>query len=61
MYNVYISLLLMVVLLGDLRQTLPALPRSSAADEINACLKLSTLWSKVIIDPPHLLFNSTYK
>ncbi|CAB3244443.1 unnamed protein product [Arctia plantaginis] len=34
----------MILLSGDFRQTLPVFPRSTAADEINACLKLSNLW-----------------
>lgn len=29
----------MILLSGDFRQTLPVIPRSTAADEINACLK----------------------
>jgi len=33
-----------VVLSGDFRQTLPVLPRSTPADELNACLKQSHLW-----------------
>ncbi|XP_044597828.1 uncharacterized protein LOC123274310, partial [Cotesia glomerata] len=34
---------------GDFRQTLPVIPRSTYADEINACLKSSTLWRNVEI------------
>lgn len=34
----------MILLSGDFRQTLPVIPRSTAADEINACLKSSDLW-----------------
>ncbi|XP_055549333.1 ATP-dependent DNA helicase PIF1-like [Wyeomyia smithii] len=34
----------LIVLAGDFRQTLPVIPRSTAADAINACLKLSHLW-----------------
>ncbi|XP_055907572.1 uncharacterized protein LOC129942588 [Eupeodes corollae] len=34
----------MILLSGDFRQTLPVIPRSTAADEINACLKASNLW-----------------
>ncbi|XP_055614537.1 uncharacterized protein LOC129760881, partial [Uranotaenia lowii] len=37
----------MILLAGDFRQTLPVIPRSTAADEINACLKLSYLWRYV--------------
>ena len=37
----------LVVLCGDFRQTLPVIPKSTPADEINACLKSSTLWNKV--------------
>lgn len=36
-----------VVLAGDFRQTLPVLPRSTPADELNACLKASQLWRYV--------------
>ncbi|KIH47189.1 hypothetical protein ANCDUO_22754 [Ancylostoma duodenale] len=36
-----------VVLAGDFRQTLPVIPRSSPADELNACLKSSYLWRHV--------------
>ncbi|XP_073835848.1 uncharacterized protein, partial [Musca autumnalis] len=34
----------LILLSGDFRQTLPVIPRSTAADEINACLKSSSLW-----------------
>ena len=34
----------LILLSGDFRQTLPVIPRSTAADEINACLKSSYLW-----------------
>ncbi|CAG9840254.1 unnamed protein product [Diabrotica balteata] len=37
----------LLVLYGDLRQTLPVIPRSTYADEINACLKSSPLWRNV--------------
>ena len=37
----------MILLTGDFRQTLPVIPRSTAADEINACLKSSNLWRHV--------------
>ncbi|RCN38553.1 hypothetical protein ANCCAN_15539 [Ancylostoma caninum] len=36
-----------VVLAGDFRQTLPVIPRSIPADELNACLKASYLWRHV--------------
>lgn len=36
-----------VVLAGDFRQTLPVIKRSTPADELNACLKRSHLWSKI--------------
>lgn len=34
----------LILLAGDFRQTLPVIPRSTPADEINACLKMSFLW-----------------
>jgi ATP-dependent DNA helicase PIF1 len=34
----------MISLSSDFRQTLPIIPRSTAADEVNACLKPSILW-----------------
>jgi hypothetical protein len=37
----------LILLAGDFRQTLPVIPRSTPADEINACLKYSTLWRHV--------------
>jgi ATP-dependent exoDNAse (exonuclease V) alpha subunit len=37
----------LLLLSGDFRQTLPVIPRSTYADEINACLKLSPLWRNV--------------
>ena len=37
----------LVVLAGDFRQTLPVIPKSTPADEINACLKSSFLWRNV--------------
>jgi hypothetical protein len=37
----------LVLLSGDFRQTLPVIPRSTYADEINACLKSSPLWRNV--------------
>jgi ATP-dependent DNA helicase PIF1 len=37
----------MILLAGDFRQTLPVIPRSTPADEINACLKSSNLWRNV--------------
>nr|KAI8748380.1 ATP-dependent DNA helicase PIF1 [Biomphalaria glabrata] len=33
-----------VMLAGDFRQTLPVIPKSTPADELNACLKASYLW-----------------
>jgi hypothetical protein len=36
-----------VVLAGDFRQTLPIIPRGTAADELKACLKASYLWRHV--------------
>lgn len=38
----------MILLAGDFRQTLPVIPRSTPADELNACLKSSNLWKHVI-------------
>ncbi|XP_057340808.1 uncharacterized protein LOC130677904 isoform X2 [Microplitis mediator] len=37
----------LLLLSGDFRQTLPVIPRSTYADEINACLKSSQLWRNV--------------
>ncbi|XP_073983720.1 ATP-dependent DNA helicase pif1-like [Rhodnius prolixus] len=37
----------LLLLSGDFRQTLPVIPRSTYADEINACLKSSRLWRNV--------------
>lgn len=37
----------LILLSGDFRQTLPVIPRSTAADEINACLKSSYLWRSI--------------
>jgi ATP-dependent exoDNAse (exonuclease V) alpha subunit len=34
----------LILLSGDFRQTLPVIPRSTPADELNACLKSSVLW-----------------
>ncbi|XP_055306971.1 uncharacterized protein LOC129571224 [Sitodiplosis mosellana] len=34
----------LILLAGDFRQTLPVIPRSTPADELNACLKISPLW-----------------
>jgi hypothetical protein len=36
-----------IILAGDFRQTLPVIPRSTPADELNACLKASHLWQHV--------------
>ncbi|XP_076759817.1 uncharacterized protein LOC143428656 [Xylocopa sonorina] len=36
-----------ILLAGDFRQTLPVIPRSAPADELNACLKSSALWRYV--------------
>lgn len=38
---------LLVILAGDFRQTLPVVRRGTMSDEINACLKSSTLWKYV--------------
>ena len=38
---------LVVLLAGDFRQTLPVIPRGTPADELNACLKASSLWVHV--------------
>ena len=32
---------------GDFRQTLPAVPRGTRANKINACLKSSNLWANI--------------
>ena len=37
----------MILLARDFRQTLPVIPRSTPADELNACLKSSNLWKYV--------------
>lgn len=37
----------MILLAGDFRQTLPVIPRSTPADELNACLKSSVIWKHV--------------
>lgn len=37
----------LLLLAGDFRQTLPVIPRSTPADELNACLKASPLWRNV--------------
>ncbi|XP_026481234.1 uncharacterized protein LOC113388034 [Ctenocephalides felis] len=37
----------MILLAGDFRQTLPGIPRSTPADELNAYLKSSNLWKYV--------------
>lgn len=37
----------LILLSGDFRQTLPVIPRSTPADELNACLKASALWQYV--------------
>ena len=37
-----------VVLAGDFRQTLPVIPRGTAADQLKACLKASHLWRHVL-------------
>lgn len=36
-----------ILLAGDFRQILPVIPRSTPADEINACLKSSSFWRYV--------------
>ncbi|GBO99544.1 ATP-dependent DNA helicase pif1 [Eumeta japonica] len=38
---------MVVLLAGDFRQTLPVITKGTPADEINACLKASTLWVHV--------------
>ena len=37
----------LILLAGDFRQLLPIIPRSTPADEMNACLKNSNLWAHV--------------
>ncbi|XP_014767446.1 uncharacterized protein LOC106867169 [Octopus bimaculoides] len=38
-----------LLLSGDFRQTLPVIPKGTRADEVQACLKSSTLWHHVTI------------
>lgn len=38
---------LLLLLSGDFRQTLPVIPKSTPADEINACLKRLLFWNNV--------------
>ncbi|GFU68550.1 ATP-dependent DNA helicase [Trichonephila clavipes] len=38
---------MVVLLAGDFRLTLPVIQRGTPADEIQACIKLSNLWSRV--------------
>lgn len=38
---------ILLVLSDDFRKTLPVIPRSTYADEVNACLKSSPLWRNV--------------
>ncbi|UYV76607.1 hypothetical protein LAZ67_14001436 [Cordylochernes scorpioides] len=33
---------------GDFRQTLPVIPKGTRADEVNACLKRSHIWSSIV-------------
>ncbi|ENN78968.1 hypothetical protein YQE_04575, partial [Dendroctonus ponderosae] len=37
----------LILLSSDFRQTLPVIPRSTSADELNTCLKSSVLWRHV--------------
>lgn len=37
----------LLLLAGDFRQTLPVIPKSKPADELNACLKASPFWRNV--------------
>lgn len=37
----------LILFFGDFRQTLTVIPRSTAVDELNACLKSSVLWHHV--------------
>ncbi|UYV67936.1 hypothetical protein LAZ67_5002546 [Cordylochernes scorpioides] len=46
---------LVVLLAGDFRQTLPVVTRGTPADELNACLKYSYLWSHIV--KMHLTVN----
>lgn len=39
----------LILFVREFRQTLPAIPRSTPTNEINACLKYSTLWRHVKI------------
>lgn len=46
-----------VLLSGDFRQTLPIIPKGTRADEVNACLKSSPLWTKVRLSIFHFLLS----
>lgn len=37
----------LILLSGDFRQTLSVIPRSTPADEFNACLKFAVLWRHI--------------
>lgn len=38
---------MVVLLAGDFRQTLPVIQKGTPADEIEACIKSSSLWTRV--------------
>lgn len=48
-----------ILLTGDCRQTLPVIPKFSAADELNVCLKSSFLWKHVKVRLIESVFPNT--
>ena len=46
-----------VLIAGDFRQCLPVVPSGTSADQLNACLKASPLWTRVQV-LHHYWFNS---
>ena len=49
-----------VVIAGDFRQCLPVVAGGTSADQVNACLKSSSLWNHVqVYSDLHILFGSS--